>query len=318
MVTTNSDTTFCKGQTPTITLRTTATGGDSSNYRYQWKDAAGNVLSALSAQDTLQVTTDTTRTYIVYLTDGCSILPDTSDSAKVTVTIRPPLQLSIQPDTLVCKGSPVTLTAQPSGGKGVGYYTIQWFILPDTTTVQHTGSTYTVTVNNNQQYQAKLTDGCTAMPVWSNSITVNTYNKIQLTPRSDTTINKGQSVNLTAQATQGRGSAYTFTWYKLPDTTTTIGTTNPQTVQPDSTTTYRVIATDGCAANSDTAQVVITVRQQLKISILSADNDTTICTGQSVTYTLLANYPSAGQQFTWNQGQGTGSTNGSALATATI
>ncbi|HLP32372.1 MAG TPA: gliding motility-associated C-terminal domain-containing protein [Bacteroidia bacterium] len=311
LVTTNSDTTLCTGQSPTITLHTTATGGDSSNYRYLWKDAAGNILSSLSAQDTLQVATDSTRTYTVYLTDGCTMLPDTANSAQVTITIRPPLQLSIVPDTIVCKGSPVTLTAQPSGGKGVGYYSIQWFILPDTTSVQHTGNTYTVTVNNNQQYQANLTDGCTALPFWSNSITVNTYNKIQLTPRADTTINKGQSVNLTAQATGGRGSAYTFTWYKLPDSTTAIGITNPLTalpVQPDSTTTYRVIATDGCAANTDTAHVVITVRQQLEISILSADNDTTICNGQSVTYTLLANYPSAGQQFTWNNGLGTGST----------
>ncbi|MFA7379864.1 MAG: gliding motility-associated C-terminal domain-containing protein [Bacteroidia bacterium] len=316
LVTTNSDTTLCKGQTPTITLHTTATGGDSNNYRFLWKDAAGNVLSALSPQDTLQAATDSTRTYIVYLTDGCTMLPDTANSAQVTVTIRPPLQLSIQPDTLVCIGSPVTLTAQLSGGKGVGHYTIQWFILPDTTTVKHTGNTYTVTVNNNQQYQAKLTDGCTATPAWSNSITVSTFSKIQLQPRTDTTINKGQSVNLTAQATGGQGSAYTFTWYKLPDTSTAIGTTNPLTalpVQPDSTTTYRVIATDGCAANSDTAQVVITVRQQLIITHqanadTAAHTDTTICTGQSVTYTLLANYPSAGQQFTWNQGQGTGST----------
>jgi len=312
LVTTSSDTTLCKGQTPTITLHTTATGGDSSNYRYLWKDAAGNVLSALSAQDTLQANTDSTRTYTVYLTDGCTMLPDTANSAQVNVTIRPPLQLSIQPDTLVCKGSPVTLTAQPSGGKGVGYYTIQWFILPDTTSVKHTGNTYTVTVNNSQQYQAKLTDGCTALPVWSNSITVNTYNKIQLTPRADTTINKGQSVNLTAQATGGKGSAYTFTWYKHPDTITAIATTTSltwHTEQPNSTTTYRVIATDGCAANTDTAHVVINVRQQLEISIANNySNDTTICTGQSVTYTLLANYPSAGQQFTWNNGQGTGST----------
>lgn len=311
LVTTSTDTTLCSGQTPTITLRTTATGGDSSNYRYLWKDAAGNILSIQSAQDTLQVVTDSTRTYTVHLTDGCTILPDTANSAQVTVTIRPPLQLSIQPDTIVCKGSSVNLTTQATGGKGTGFYTIEWFTLPDTTSVQHTGNTYTVTVNNNQQYQAKLTDGCTALPVWSNSITVNTYNKIQLTPRADTTINKGQSVYLTAQATGGRGSAYTFTWYKLPDTTTAIATTTSltwHTEQTDSTTTYRVIATDGCAANTDTAQVVITVRQQLEISILSADNDTTICNGQSVTYTLLANYPSAGQQFIWNNGLGTGST----------
>lgn len=309
LVTTNSDTTLCKGQSPTITLHTTATGGDSNNYRYLWKDAAGNILSSLSAQDTLQVATDSTRTYTVHLTDGCTMLPDTANSAQVTVTIRQPLQLSIQPDTLVCKGSSVTLTAQATGGKGTGFYTIEWFILPDTTSVQHTGNTYTVTVNNNQQYQAKLTDGCTAIPVWSNSITVNTYNKIQLTPRADTTINKGQSVNLTAQATQGKGSGYTFTWYKLPDSTTALTPNNPQTEQPDSTTTYRVIATDGCAANTDKAHVVITVRQQLEITIANNySNDTTICTGQSVTYTLLANYPSAGQQFTWNNGLGTGST----------
>lgn len=324
----SSDTTLCTGQTgqsPTITLRATSTGGDSSNYRYLWKDATGKVWSSWSPQDTLPAHTDSTRTYTVYVTDGCTLLPDTAGSAQVTVTIRPPLQLSILPDTLVCKGSAVTLTALPSGGKGTGNYTIQWFILPDTTSVQHTGNTYTLTVNNNQQYHAKLTDGCTAIPAWSNSITVNTYNNIQLTPRTDTTINKGQSVNLTAQATQGKGSGYTLTWYKLPDSTTAIGTTNLQTalpVQPDSTTTYRVIATDGCAANTDTAQVEITVRQQLKISIAGSNisnhtHDTIMCTGQSITYSLQANYPSAGQQFTWNQGQGTGSTKTLSPATTT-
>lgn len=324
----SSDTTLCTGQTgqtPTITLRATSTGGDSSNYRYLWKDATGKVWSSWSPQDTLPAHTDSTRTYTVYVTDGCTLLPDTAGSAQVTVTIRPPLQLSILPDTLVCKGSAVTLTALPSGGKGTGNYTIQWFILPDTTSVQHTGNTYTLTVNNNQQYHAKLTDGCTAIPAWSNSITVNTYNNIQLTPRTDTTINKGQSVNLTAQATQGKGSGYTLTWYKLPDSTTAIATTNLQTalpVQPDSTTTYRVIATDGCAANTDTAQVEITVRQQLKISIAGSNisnhtHDTIMCTGQSITYSLQANYPSAGQQFTWNQGQGTGSTKTLSPATTT-
>jgi hypothetical protein len=149
-VSVTNDTTLCAGQAPTITLRAQATGGDSSNYQFSWKNATGNVFST---HDTLLANTDSTRTYIVQVTDGCSILPDTSDSAQVTVTIRPPLQLSILPDTILCKGSQATLTAQANGGKGNGFYTITWYALPDTTTIQQTGtgSTYTVTATLSSQ-----------------------------------------------------------------------------------------------------------------------------------------------------------------------
>ncbi|MNU58506.1 hypothetical protein D3C71_476460 [compost metagenome] len=118
------------------------------------------------------------------------------------------------------------------------------------------------------------------------AVTITEPIAITLTTNTPLSTCIGGSVTMSAQATGGAGS-FDFSWSNsLPD-----GASN--TVNPTSTTTYQVTATDlnGCTT---TSSIVVTVHQDPNIG---AGGDQTICLGTAVSLS-----GSGGVSYSWNNG----------------
>ncbi len=87
--------------------------GDST-YVYTWDNGLG-------AGPSVNVQPDQTTTYRVKIDDQCSPV---RDSAKVTVFVRPPLQLTMSHDTTICIGETANISGTASGGDSS--YTYSW------------------------------------------------------------------------------------------------------------------------------------------------------------------------------------------------
>ncbi|MBK8621888.1 MAG: PKD domain-containing protein [Saprospiraceae bacterium] len=121
------------------------------------------------------------------------------------------------------------------------------------------------------------------------------------------TICRGESVQLTANGAGGK-PGYTYTWDNG------LGAGQTKTVNPLSTTTYKVVITDtnGCSSSS---QTTITVNPQ---PVLNAGQDVEICIGQSVLLTVNATNGTTPYVYTWpNPPGGTGNSKSVSPTTTT-
>lgn len=265
----NADTTICTGQN--TLLRATPTGGYTKNHHLQWY--ANN--QPLSTQPQLPISPTATTIYKAILTDGgCSLA---NDSAEVTITIRPPLSLTLSADTTICIGQNATLSATPAGGWPAGY-SIQW--LANGTPVD-TNYTLTISPAITTTYTAILNDGCTTLGD-SGTIQITVRPALAITTTADTTICVAQNVLLRATPTGGLPAGYSIQWWAnntLADTTPTI------TVSPNQTTTYKAVLKDGCTSKGDSSQTQITVRHPLAVTATAKDS---ICANQIILLTAAA------------------------------
>ncbi|MBO7542154.1 MAG: S8 family peptidase [Bacteroidales bacterium] len=228
------DTTICQGQTVTLT----STGGTSRRW------------SNNSTSQSITVTPSSTTRYTVTSSQNgyCS----TTDT--VTVTVRPYVSTSVTANQTICQGSSVTLSV--SGG------TSRVWSYNNSTTQSITvtpSQTTTYTVTSSESGKCSTTDTVT--------ITVQPYVSTNIS--RDTTICRGQSVNLAVSGGTSR------TWSNGA-TGTTI------TVTPSSTTRYTVTSRqNGYCSTTDT--VTVTVKPYVSTTI---SRDTTICAGQTVNLTV--------------------------------
>ncbi len=144
---------ICIGQS--VVLTATASGGTPA-YTYTWN----NSITASS----ISVSPVTTTVYTVTATDanGC-----TSSAVTSTITVRPPLIVTVTPQTIsACSGSNVTLTAIANGGDSI--YTYTW--MPGNLN----GSPITVNPTSNTVYTVTVTDACGAPSASATvSVTIN-------------------------------------------------------------------------------------------------------------------------------------------------
>ncbi len=96
-----ADTTICTQQT--LVLRPRAMGGDST-YSFKWNNSG-------AISDTLAFSSDTTTTLEIWLTDGCTVKPDTG---WVTIFVRPNPQIRVSNDTTICAGGTADMKARES------------------------------------------------------------------------------------------------------------------------------------------------------------------------------------------------------------
>lgn len=268
----SNDTTICSGRS--ALLWAGLGGGDAAGYRYLWMPGNMNVSSTT-------VSPGSTTAYTLTALDGCT--PDTL-TATVTVTVRQPLDLQLNNDTLICNGNAVTLNALASGGLAPGY-NISW------NQGLGTGSSKSVSPATITTYTAILRDGCTVKNDTA-SITVDVRAPLALTINNDTTLCQGRSVSLNATANGGLSTGYQVQWNQG------LGSGLTHTVTPASTTTYRAILTDGCTVRPDTQ--FVTVNMLLPLSV-NAGRDTTLCDGRGVTLTAVTSGGTGTYNWRWER-----------------
>jgi len=224
---------------------------------YEW--------STGQTQSTISVSPTNTTTYFVTVTQG-----NCFDVASVEVEVVPPPIASVTPDQIICDGETVDLIA--SGGTGflwsTGQTSAQIAVSPGVST------TYTVTVSE---------QGC-----FSTATTTVDVNPSPATSAGDDQqICDGASAQLVATGLSGPGE---YTW-------STGETGDEITVDPLSTTTYSVTATNefDCAS---TDEVVVTVNP---IPLANAGPDQDLCEGG--TATLNASGGSVNSTYIWSSGQ---------------
>ena len=101
---------------------------------------------------------------------GCN-----SGTACVTITVNPPLDLTLTPSTSICSGGTMDLYAEASGGNG-GPYTFTWYDENGTGIAgTQIGDSSTINVNPSTPtwYYVELSDGCTISVLDSTQISLN-------------------------------------------------------------------------------------------------------------------------------------------------
>jgi hypothetical protein len=200
------------------------------------------------------------------------------DTAFALVNVIKPPQMEIVPaDTTVCPGSVVQLTLLATDVED-----IVW--TPTSGLSCTTCNTPAATVQTTTTYTASGTyQSC---PV-STSATINTEPAPPLNIPTDLQLCGGQSILLNnVPANNG-----TYTWSSNDPNLTIPNTANP-TVIPTQNTTFTVVATNGCIAQSTFDVTVYN-------GTLSVSNDTSICKNRTATLTALGNLQGT---FTWTPG----------------
>lgn len=216
-------------------------------------------------------------------------LPDpcgNSNTTTRTFTIKnvDELDVSIAEAQVTCGGDEVSLDPIVTGG--VQDYTFLW----------NTGSTdsnISVTPTQTETYTVTVNDECLNNAVTESvDVEVPVYVPPSITLTNPITVicpNLPQTLN--AQATDGAGGfTYEWTWNDSTASTQSVD------VQPFSTTTYSVTATDQCG-ESVTSQTSITVTAPPLI--VSTTNDTLICPGDAIDIEAFASGGVGDYSFLW-------------------
>lgn len=222
-------------------LNATGKGGESTNYVYTWNNGLGTGLPKsinLATNTWLKVT----------LTDGCTVLP-AKDS--VLIKVRLPLMVSLNNDTVICKGTNVLLKAATGGGD-LSNYKYTWN--------QGLPATKTNTVNpiTQTKYILTLTDNCSTKAM--DSTTVDVLQALKISGLKDTTICYGGSALLKPITTGGKPLQYQYIWDNG------LNANKNQTVSPVTTTSYKLLLKDNCTTINDSATVKVTVLPALKLT----------------------------------------------------
>jgi len=182
---------------------------------------------------------------------------------------KQPLQVSVNNDTITCKGTGVTLSAMGSGGYLMDYLYV-WN--KDTLT-----NSYFTRPNKDSVFSVQLHDLCMKEMV-QKTVKVTVLDSLHLVVPKDTLICAGQSVSYNLTGTGGKPSNYIFNWNNgIPDIP------NP-TFTPTKDTVYTIILSDNCTVKNDTGRFAINVRPALQIKVIAMD--TVAC--QNETLTLYA------------------------------
>ncbi|HYG15237.1 MAG TPA: hypothetical protein VEC12_05740, partial [Bacteroidia bacterium] len=243
-LTVGPDTTICIGETAFLRAYPKNGGG---SQQIVWMQ----VQPPSSWTDTQVVTTvapAATSSYRVRFKDFCNI---NSDSAEVTVTVRPPLHVTVTPDTTICYLGSTYLTAVPQGGDA-NRYSVSWTIVQPAGSWADTGVTVMVSPSGATTYQATVTDGCTSVP-GNASATVTTRPPLQVSAHVPGKICFNDTAILTATPTGGYSPGYTLAWSRAGGWTSIL---NPAKDAPDTSVTYTVTLNDGC---SPTVQDTVTI-----------------------------------------------------------
>ncbi len=242
--------------------------GGTTPYSYNWTPAGGG---------------GSTATNLFAGAYTCTVTDNNGCSGTATVNITQPPAVTVNNDnTIICPLGTATLTA--TGGGGVSPYTYSWSTGQTNTSIivsPPTSTTYTVTVTDKNGCAGQMPDIVSIDPPLT-EIGVSA---------SSLTVCAGQSVNLSDNISGGFGTI-NYAWSNG-------GTGSSITVNPSSSTTYSVTATDACGTSSGAVgNVSINV---ISFPSFSVCCDSTITAGQSVNLLVT---PSSGYTYSWTPSAG--------------
>jgi cephalosporin-C deacetylase-like acetyl esterase len=263
--------------TPSIT--TPVTPGQTVTLTASASTGATFVWSNGQTSTSISVNPAVTTTYCVTATSTSNGLTATScKSVTVSASYAATISSSVGGSTITA-GQPVTLTASANQTSVFYWSTGQWG--PSITVYPNATATYCVTATS-EVGQPITTTACASVPVANSLLPVITSSA------GNTTIAPGQTVTLTASASQ----ASSFYW--------STGQWGPSiTVTPSATTTYCVTATTemGQAITASTCKSV-PVSSTMTTTINASSS--AITAGQSVTLTATS---TTGATYFWSNGQ---------------
>ncbi len=209
-----SATTFCVGNSLTLTESTTSGGAGTASYLWIGPGIATTTgSSAISPLFTPSVSNGAYSVAVSFNGAGCNTA--NAVTSVVNVVAQPSVTVTAA-NTAICTGGTETLTASTSGGVGTPVYTWSG---PGITTF--TGSTATpaaftptVAVSATRAYSVSVAysgSGCTAVMATSAPVTVATQPLVTVTP-SATSFCSGGSITLTENTTSGGAGTATYSW----------------------------------------------------------------------------------------------------------
>lgn len=251
--------TICLGET--VRMRLQASGGDPNAYAYEWRLRNLKIAGPL-----VQYQPDSTEIWRAQVYDYCSV--DTVE-LQVEIPVRPDLTLVPLRDTLICRGNPVKLKAQVTGGYIPGY-SYKWsgglsnqaehLIYPESDTV----------------FTLEFSDQCTrGMRYDSMRIQLRAPLHVQIQSNKDTLCHlQPQRFNLLFSG--GKSDQYRFIWSEEEKTAS-------EMLRFTQSGWLRVQLQDGCTIEPGQDSMWIHVYDSIQLNILGPNQ---ICQGTGGVYTL--------------------------------
>lgn len=268
-----NDTTICSGQS--ATLFATSPSGATLNW---YSVSTGGVSIGTGATFTTPILSTGTSYFIESMVTGCP--PSARKQVNVLVNTTP-ASPSVN-DTIICNGEAASLIASAISG-----VTFEWFTVANGGTRVYIGSNYTTPIltNSTNYFVAATAGNCSST---RRMVTVTVNNPPAAPQLNNVVICEGDSAVFVAPTISG----IVYNWFDAPTSGVALQSGNTFT-SPNliSTTNYFIEAFNGCT--SSRTLVTATVNSP---PLSPTSNDTTICSGQSVT--LIATAPS-GVAFSW-------------------
>ncbi len=286
----------CQG----ATIPFDAGGSNTTGVSWKWLIKEGTTTTIKTTKSFSKVFNDTGRFSVILIaqrpTNGtCNGQTSIDDTIPTEVRVYKKPYIKLMKDTTICQGNSFFISSTTDGDTNYTFTPNIWL---------NCNKCYSPLAKplRDTTYMVSATyKGCTPS---RDTMNVFIRDSFFLSVSNDTTICRGTSTVLSANAIGGLSSNWTLTWDHG------LGTGFTKTVSPKSTTTYRAILTDGCTKDgngnqyADTAFIVVTVRDSLKITM---PKDTLVCEGNDVTLnvSVAGGYPGT-SVVTWDNGLGTG------------
>ena len=284
-----NNTSICTGGTIVFTANPTNGGNNPS---YHWKQNGNNVGTDSVILQTDQLSNNDVISVVMTSSMGCANpVLDTSNAITVTVTppyITPTISITAS-STTICPGTPVTFHATSTNG-GVPHYA--WYVNGSFVNGWYSVDTFqTSTLVPGDKVKCVLTSSLacvTAVSTGSNEITMTagTVAPTVSIAASDTTICPGTLVTFTATPTNG-GSNPHYEWaVNGAEVGTNSNVYQSSSLSNGDTVKVYMTSSSGCvspalAISNKITMTVSTVTPSVTINATA----TSICTGQSVTFT---------------------------------
>jgi hypothetical protein len=312
-LTTSSDQTICSGNS----VQMSTTGGSS----YSWNPTTG--LSNPNIPDPIATPANTTL-YIVSSTNaGCSL----SDTVLVTVIPSSGLSasVSIAPNTstAICNGTGVLFTASPVNGGTTPVY--QWK-KNGVNVGTNTYTYYTTGLANGDVITCIMTSSTPCMgnnPATSNAITMTVLPNVTPTASistGSTSVCAGTAVTFNANTTN-EGANPTYVWKKNGSTVGSNASiyidnslVNSDVISLQMTSNASCVSPATVTSNS----LVMTVNPNVTPTISINTASTTVCSGNSVTFTATATNAGASPAYQWKVNGTNVGTNSNTYTTSTL